>query len=158
MVRSVLIGAQICFPLIFWFVFIWCWLSEAPRWGLGRVLWTMCPRGWNSIWLVSFSFRTTSKRLRCASLGELGIISSCTRWVLAQVSLLLDVSHGVREGEPFRLMRFQILSCVIVNVTVMSGSWQSELLLSFGRRRILASSSAPSRYLSTLCRSMFCLH
>lgn len=158
MVRSVLIGAQICFPLIFWFDLIWCWLSKAPRWGLGRVFWTMCSRGWNSIWLVSFSFRATSKRLRCASLGELGIVSSCTRWVLAQVSLLLDVSHGVREGVTIRLMGFQILSCVIVYVTVMSGSWQRELLLSLGRRGILASSSAPSRYLSALCRSMPCLH
>ena len=158
MVWMVLIGAQVCFPLIFGFLFNGRRLNPAPRWRLRRVLGTMGSWSRNSVWLVTFSFWTARERLRCAGFGKLRVVSARARRVLAQVSLLLDVPHCIGESVTFRLVRFQVLSLVVVDMIVMSGSRQYELLLSLGRRGILLPSRAPSRYLRTLCGSVLCLN
>lgn len=88
--------------------------------------------GWNSIWLETLSFWAARERLVSASFGKLRVVSTSTWRVLTQVSWFLDVSHCVREGVTFCLMRFQILSLIIKDMAVVGGSRQNELLLPLG--------------------------
>jgi len=104
-------------------------LSKAPRWCLRRVLRTVGAGSWYSIRLSSFPFRAACERLRRSRLGELRVVRARTWRILAQISWLLNISHGIGERKALSLMRFQELPLITEDVVVMRRSRLVELLL-----------------------------
>ena len=129
-----------------------------PRWRLRWVLWAVRARTWDAVWLRSFAFRAASERFRSARLGELWIVRAGTRWVLAQIGGLLDVSHRVREGVTLGLVRFQELPLVTIDVIVVGWPRSDELLLSLVGRSVLLSTRAPGRDLGAIASAVPRLH